>query len=159
MKKSNSLRRVEFGGVLLGVGLGGFVDGILLHQILQWHNMLSTVLPPVTVEAMQTNMFWDGLFHALVWLATLIGIFLLWAGARQAVVLPSAVWLLGLLLIGWGIFNFTEGLINHHVLQIHHVRNWGPNPIWDFGFLVSGPVLVGLGWLLVRLNAGRKGAS
>ena len=24
-------------GMLLGVGFGGFVDGILLHQILQWH--------------------------------------------------------------------------------------------------------------------------
>jgi hypothetical protein len=25
----------------MGVGLGGFVDGILLHQILQWHHMLT----------------------------------------------------------------------------------------------------------------------
>ena len=31
---------------LIGVGLGGFIDGILLHQILQWHNMLSSRLPP-----------------------------------------------------------------------------------------------------------------
>ena len=29
-------------GVLLGVGLGGFVDGILLHQLLQWHHMLTS---------------------------------------------------------------------------------------------------------------------
>ena len=26
---------------LMGVGLGGFIDGILLHQILQWHHMLT----------------------------------------------------------------------------------------------------------------------
>jgi uncharacterized membrane protein len=26
---------------LLGVGLGGFVDGIALHQILQFHHMLT----------------------------------------------------------------------------------------------------------------------
>ncbi|MBA3481110.1 MAG: DUF2243 domain-containing protein, partial [Pirellulales bacterium] len=26
---------------LLGIGLGGFVDGILFHQLLQFHNMLS----------------------------------------------------------------------------------------------------------------------
>jgi uncharacterized membrane protein len=25
--------------VWLGIGLGGFVDGIVLHQILQWHHM------------------------------------------------------------------------------------------------------------------------
>jgi len=31
-------------GIFLGLGLGGFVDGILLHQILQWHHMLSNVM-------------------------------------------------------------------------------------------------------------------
>jgi len=25
----------------LGLGLGGFIDGILLHQLLQWHQMIS----------------------------------------------------------------------------------------------------------------------
>ena len=34
-------------GILLGIGLGGFVDGIVFHQILQWHNMLSARIPPV----------------------------------------------------------------------------------------------------------------
>lgn len=28
-------------GYALGFGLGGFSDGILLHQILQWHHLLS----------------------------------------------------------------------------------------------------------------------
>jgi uncharacterized membrane protein len=32
-------RSVTAPGILLGVGLGGFVDGILLHQVLQWHHM------------------------------------------------------------------------------------------------------------------------
>ena len=35
-------------GILLGVGLGGFADGIALHQIAQWHNMGSAVLPPAS---------------------------------------------------------------------------------------------------------------
>jgi uncharacterized membrane protein len=26
---------------LMGIGLGGFIDGIVLHQILQWHHMLT----------------------------------------------------------------------------------------------------------------------
>ena len=30
-------------GLLYGLGLGGFVDGIVLHQILQWHHMVSDV--------------------------------------------------------------------------------------------------------------------
>lgn len=33
---------IRLPGVLLGLGLGGFVDGILLHQILQRHHMLSS---------------------------------------------------------------------------------------------------------------------
>lgn len=153
MKMTNDLRRARVGGVFLGIGLGGFVDGILLHQILQWHNMLSSVLPPTTLDAMRTNMLWDGFFHALVWTATIIGSFLIWSGARRAVALPSTLWLAGLMLIGWGIFNFTEGLIDHQILGIHHVRGWGPNPAWDYGFLLSGPILGGLGWLLCRSRA------
>jgi uncharacterized membrane protein len=40
-------------GILLGSGLGGFIDGILLHQILQWHNMLSSVRPPIDLVGMK----------------------------------------------------------------------------------------------------------
>jgi uncharacterized membrane protein len=29
-------------GLLFGLGLGGFFDGILLHQVLQWHHMLTS---------------------------------------------------------------------------------------------------------------------
>jgi uncharacterized membrane protein len=57
-------------GTLLGVGMGGFVDGILFHQILQLHNMLSAKYPRAGVAVatalvnVEVNMFWDGLFHA-----------------------------------------------------------------------------------------------
>lgn len=30
----------------LGIGIGGFIDGIILHQILQWHEMLSNKYLP-----------------------------------------------------------------------------------------------------------------
>ena len=50
---------------LLGIGLGGFFDGILLHQILQWHNMLSAWIPPVDLTSVKVNMFWDGLWGML----------------------------------------------------------------------------------------------
>jgi uncharacterized membrane protein len=156
---SGSLVTATLGGVLLGVGLGGFLDGIVLHQILQWHHVLSSVLQPTTMGAMQTNMRWDGFFHAGVWVATLGGVLLLWVGAHRASRpgtaeaeggLPPLRWLVGLMLIGWGLFNLVEGLVNHHLLGIHHVRGWGPNPAWDFGFLLSGPLLVALGWLVTR---------
>jgi len=60
--KTGSLGRA---GLLLGIGMGGFLDGILFHQLLQVHNMLSNLYPPDTLVHLEINMFWDGLFHAL----------------------------------------------------------------------------------------------
>lgn len=52
-------------GFLLGLGLGGFFDGIVLHQVLQWHHMLSSAgYPPDTLANLEANTFFDGLFHA-----------------------------------------------------------------------------------------------
>lgn len=139
-------------GVLLGVGLGGFVDGILLHQILQWHNMLSARVPPGTMEAMQTNMRADGWFHAGVWLATFAGVLFLWRVAQARVPLPPTRWFVGLLLIGWGGFNLAEGLVDHHLLELHHVRDVPRHvPAYDVAFLLAGGVgLLLLGWALTR---------
>ena len=71
-------------GVLLGIGFGGFVDGIVLHQILQWHHMLTSTgdHPATTVAGLETNTVWDGLFHVAAWLAAFAGVWLL-AGAMR----------------------------------------------------------------------------
>lgn len=141
-------------GVLLGAGLGGFFDGILLHQILQWHNMLSTRLPPTDLVSMKVNMVWDGLFHAFTWLTTVIGLALLWrAGGRPEVPWSSRTFG-GALLIGWGAFNVVEGLIDHQLLGIHHVHPGANQLAWDMGFLAWGAVMLAVGWGLIR--AGRR---
>ena len=145
-------------GILLGLGLGGFFDGIVLHQILQWHHMLSsTGYTPTTVENLQVNVLWDGLFHATTYILTVVGIFLLWRALRRT----DSAWptrlLTGCLLAGWGLFNLVEGLINHHLLGIHHVREdvlAGPSQLaWDLGFLAWGAIMLIGGWLLIRSNA------
>jgi uncharacterized membrane protein len=110
-------------GILLGVGLGGFVDGIVLHQIAQWHNMGSAVVPPTTMEAMGQNMVWDGLFHAAMWVITLIGVYLLWADSSRRSRDETASNFTGQLIFGWGGFNLLEGVIDHHLLNLHHVRD------------------------------------
>jgi uncharacterized membrane protein len=150
MMRRRGSGRSATAGVLFGVGLGGFLDGILLHQILQWHHMLSSVLPPTTMEAMHTNMLWDGYFHVLTWIACLVGVFLLWSAARHRESFGPTRRLVGLLLLGWGGFNLVEGLINHQILGIHHVRGYGPDPVWDLSFLASGVIFILFGWLLVR---------
>ena len=103
-------------GLILGAGLGGLFDGILLHQILHWHSMGSAVVPPISMEAMQRNMVWDGLFHATAWFVTLIGVYWLLIDGRRDPTLPNAKAFTGLLILGWGIFNVVEGLIDHEIL-------------------------------------------
>lgn len=153
-------RRVRTASIILGVGLGGFFDGIVLHQLLQWHHMLTSAgYPPTSVENLQINTLWDGLFHSLTWVLTVVGIFLLWrayaAGERPA----SAVAFVGLLLIGWGLFNVVEGLLNHYLLGIHHVRDdvgeGTARQLWDAGFLLWGAIMALIGWVLSRRPASR----
>lgn len=145
-------RRARTAGLLLGLGLGGFVDGIVLHQLFQWHNMLSARVPPTSMEAMRVNMSADGWFHAGVWLVTLAGVLLLWSAARHPVALPPLRYLAGLLLGGWGVFNLVEGAIDHHLLELHHVRDVPAHvPAYDYVFLLVGGLgFLLLGWLLTR---------
>jgi len=135
--------------VLLGIGLGGFLDGILLHQILQWHSMLSNVVPPTTVEALHLNMFWDGIFHAATWAVTFAGVMLLWRSGMRGTTPPIRSFA-GALLIGWGMFNLVEGLIDHHLLGLHNVREVSDPAIWNVGFLAFSAVIVCVGFALTH---------
>ncbi|MEV7646569.1 DUF2243 domain-containing protein [Arthrobacter sp. NPDC089319] len=153
-------RRIALPGIVLGVGLGGFVDGILLHQILQWHHMLTSAdtanidvgsYPATTVHGLQMNTLWDGLFHTVTWLAVLIGLGLLYSrvtSSRGRVWTSRTLW--GWMLVGWGLFNLVEGIIDHHVLAIHHVISGQYQTVADILFLVFGALLMLGGWLLQR---------
>ncbi len=143
-------------GIVLGVGLSGFFDGILLHQILQWHHMFSSIRPPTTVSNLDWNTVGDGLFHAADWLLTVLGIALLWRAGGRLDVPWSSKTFVGSLLIGAGSFNLVEGLIDHQILGIHHVKP-GPNQLaWDLGFLAFGATLAAIGWILVQRDNIRK---
>lgn len=112
-------------GMLLGTGMGGFVDGIVLHQILQVHNMLSSRIPSDDLAAAKINMTWDGYFHAGMWLITALGLYLLFRAGQRREVPWSGKVLLGSWIAGWGLFNLVEGLINHQILGLHHVYQKG----------------------------------
>ena len=95
---------------------GGFVDGIVLHQILKWYNLLSNQLPPDNLVAAKVNMCRDGVFHAAAWVLTVLGRRLLRSATGRADVPRSGRTLGGALLLGWGAFNVVEGLIDHQLL-------------------------------------------
>lgn len=137
-------------GLALGMGMGGFVDGILFHQILQFHNMLSGRIPNTDYVGAKVNMVWDGFFHAGVWMLTAIGIALLWRAGRRRDADLSARLFSGSLLIGWGLFNLVEGVIDHHLLQLHHVYEPAGLSVWDGLFLLWGAGMVAVGWWLCR---------
>lgn len=141
-------------GILLGCGLGAFVDGILLHQLLQWHNMLSSVRPPVDLLSMKYNMLWDGAFHVFAWLVAVLGVWRLWRAGRRPDVSWSTPTLLGAALLGWGSFNFLEGAIDHQLLGLHHVHPGRHEMTWDLAFLAFGLAQILLGGLILRTGSG-----
>jgi uncharacterized membrane protein len=141
-------------GLLYGLGFGGFVDGIVLHQILQWHHMVSAVEEPTTLAALELNTLADGLFHAATWVLAFAGTITAVVAWRQDRLAPSWSFHVGLVLAGWGIFNLVEGLVNHQLLGVHHVRDDLGGPLgWDLAFLASGVLLIAGGWLLHRRGA------
>lgn len=152
MQTPNDSKSLIRAGILLGIGLGGFFDGIVLHQILQWHHMLTSAgYPATSVENLELNTLWDGLFHAATWIFTVAGLLLLWRVLRRSSGYWSMRLLIGCLLAGWGLFNLVEGIIDHHILGIHHVREGAAHRLaWDLGFLVWGAVMLVIGGWLIR---------
>ncbi|MFI5976065.1 DUF2243 domain-containing protein [Streptomyces sp. NPDC051452] len=151
---------LQLPGIVLGVGLGGFVDGILLHQLLQWHHMLTSTnhdrigvkyYDPHTVSGLEMNTVWDGVFHTVCWIAVLLGLAILYSRVthnRRAVWASRVLW--GWILAGWGLFNLVEGLLDHQILGIHHVHGGPYQAWWDAGFLVLGGLFLIGGYLLQR---------
>src|SRR3954468_7963675 len=92
------------GGFLLGLSLGGLFDGILLHQVLQWHHLLSLV-EAQPVQDLRRQILADGLFHVLLYAIACLGLYLLWSGHRQG---PSEapLRLMAITVLGFGVWQF-----------------------------------------------------
>ena len=130
-------------GILFG--LGGFFDGIVLHQVLQWHHMLSSWYPVNTIENLEFNTFWNGIFHSATYLFVVAALFVLWRAAKRKHLYWSTKLLTGSMLLGFGLFNTVEGLIDHHLLGLHHVNELVPPDrwvYWDIGFIAWGLTMI-----------------
>ena len=92
----------------LGLGLGGFFDGIVLHQILQWHHMATSAgYPPDSLENLKFNTLLDGFFHASTYVFVVIGLALLWRAAHR-----QHLWWSGKMLAGRSpLSGFSESLV------------------------------------------------
>jgi uncharacterized membrane protein len=133
---------------VLGLGLGGFLDGIVLHQVLQWHHLLtgSGGEPSNTVAGLQANTLADGLFHLATWVLVVAAMVMIVRAWQRRELAPPWRVHAGMALAGWGVFNLVEGLIDHQLLGLHHVRDDLGAPLgWDFAFLGLGAALVLVG--------------
>jgi len=142
--------------VTLGFALGGFFDGILLHQILQWHHLLSLV---PGMDDLRLQVLWDGYFHLLMYVVALVGLIGLWRVQRRGAFERGRP-LAGALLAGFGLWHAIDALLSHWLLGIHRIRIASPDPLlWDLAWLaVFGIVPLVLGWRWLRRQGG-GGAS
>ena len=108
---SNQHKPLILARISLSIGLGGFFDGIVLHQILQWHNMLSDIKPLTNRSNIDLNVLADGIFHVFDYVMTILGVVLLWKVAKRDDVPWSSKTFFGSILMGIGLFDFVEGLI------------------------------------------------
>ena len=86
-----------------------------------------------------------------------LGLIALWRTAHRAHLWWSWKLLAGTMLIGFGVFNVVEGVIDHHLLGLHHVNETGPREqwiYWDVGFLIWGAGMILGGWALYRSGQG-----
>lgn len=137
-------RALLWTGLIIGVGLAGTLDEVILHQLLQWHNLY-----------VHTTQFWrifiDGLFHAVSSALLLLGALRLWRQRGLFAVQGRGEALAGGVLMGAGGFNLYDGTIQHKLLQLHPVRENVPNQLpYDLAFIGVALVLLVLGWRLWR---------
>ncbi|QRM35211.1 DUF2243 domain-containing protein [Microvirga sp. VF16] len=147
MTRVETSGRHRWSGYLLGFAFGGFFDGILLHQILQWHHLLSTI----NSEDIRFQVAADGYFHALMYVIAAIGLWMLWA-SRTEPDRPSGRLLFATILIGFGVWHVVDSVLSHWLLGIHRIRVDSGSPLfWDllwfglFGILPSA-----IGWMIGR---------
>jgi uncharacterized membrane protein len=125
------MTRTERWCLALGFALGGLFDGILLHQILQWHHLLSLV---PSVASLRAQVLWDGYFHAAMYLVAAVSIWGLWRTQDGP---PASA-----LLIGFGLWHVTDAVLSHWILGIHRVRLDSSDPLyWDLLWVAGFGVL------------------
>jgi uncharacterized membrane protein len=129
-------------GVLVGVGIAGTLDEVILHQLLGWHHFYDR-------STATAGLVSDGIFHLFSTAVLVLGAIQL-VERRRASPDPPRLALAGILL-GAGCFNLYDGTIQHKLLRLHQIRPAAPNDLpYDLVFLTIAAALALSGALLLR---------
>ena len=144
----------------LGFALGGFFDGILLHQVLQWHHLLSLWAP---VKDLRFHVMWDGVFHAAHYAIAALALVVLWRRRHEAAQEGAGRLMAGWASLGFAGWHVLDVVLNHWILRMHRTRLDVDDPlVWDLGLLGIGVAAGVIGWLILRRTgtaAGRGAAA
>ena len=152
-----STSRFHWSGYLLGFGFGGFFDGILLHQILQWHHLLSGV-EGETFRDLRVQILADGIFHASMYVIAAVGLWLLWRARDEFGARNAGRLLFANLLIGFGVWHAVDTIFSHWITQIHRIRMDSDIPLaWDLVWLVAFGIIPLFIGIMMRRDRGRGG--
>jgi uncharacterized membrane protein len=156
-----SFRALASASFWLGFALSGFFDGILLHQILQWHHLLSGIGKQGGIFAdLRVQVLADGYFHLLMYVIAALGLWLLWRARASFRRQGSASVLLAWLLIGFGVWHFADAVVSHWITQIHRIRMDAENPlVWDLAWLAAFGVAPLAAGLVIRFRRTGPGAK
>ena len=140
-------------GGLLGFGVGGLLDIVLVHMILQWHHLASGRIDPATREGLRRNIVLDGLLGLALLAVVLLGVAALWRAGRRPAASLAGPTLAGSMLAGFGAFNALDDLVSHRLLDAHHVHP-AYGALSDTALLVASLVIIVAGVALVRRGPG-----
>jgi uncharacterized membrane protein len=141
--RTTSRSRSLWSGVLVGLGVAGFVDETVFHQLLHWHHFYDKGTPDAGLVS-------DGLFHAGSWVAIVAGLFL-FADLRRRDDWAARTWWGGVLL-GLGGFQLYDGTVQHKLMRLHQIRYGVDITPYDLAWNVIAVVLVVAG-VVVLLRA------
>jgi uncharacterized membrane protein len=140
-----SSRSLLWPAVLVGIGVAGSLDEIVLHQLLRWHHFYDR-------GSQAAGLIADGIFHLGSTSALVIGLVLLvqrWRTERDPLRQAAAG-----ILLGAGGFNLYDGIVQHKLLRLHQVRAGAPNNLpYDLVFIAIAAVVLLAGLLLLRVGS------
>jgi uncharacterized membrane protein len=136
-------------GVLSGVGVAGFIDETVFHQLLHWHHFYDR-------GSAGAGLVSDGFFHAGSWLCVVAAAFLFADLQRRHTAVPRRIRAGALL--GWGGFQLYDGLVQHKLFGLHQIRYHVDVLPYDLVWNLAGGLALVIGAVLL-IREGRAGRA